>query len=75
VSADAQALHMCVYIVDDVVFTKNGANTQQPWVLMKLPEMFSQYASSKPYEVRVYRRTKPPPLGAVQEFSAAARVL
>lgn len=74
-SANNQALHMCVYIADDVVFTKNGANTQQPWVLMHLPEMLSQYDREKPFQVRVYRRHSPPPLGAVQEVSSAARTL
>lgn len=74
-SASNQALHMCVYIADDVVFTKNGANTQQPWVLMHLPEMLSQYDREKPFQVRVYRRNSPPPLGAVQEVSSASRTL
>ena len=74
-SANNQALHMCVFIADDMVFTKNGANTQQPWVLMKLPEMLSQYDREKPFQVRVYRRITPPPLGAVQEVSSAARTL
>ena len=74
-SANNQALHMCVFIADDMVFTKNGANTQQPWVLMKLPEMLGQYEKAKPFQVRVYRRRAPPPLGAVQEVSSSARAL
>lgn len=74
-SANNQALHMCVFIADDVVFTKNGANTQQPWVLMRLPEMLSHYEREKPFQIRVYRRTTPPPLGAVQEVSSTARTL
>jgi hypothetical protein len=74
-SADNQALHMCVHIADDVVFTKNGANTQQPWVLMRWKEMLSQYEKNRPFQVRVFRRNSPPPLGAVQEVSSAARAL
>jgi len=74
ISADHQALHMCVFIADDVVFTKNGANTQQPWVLMKLPEMLGHYEKDKPFQVRIYRRHSPPP-GTVQEVSSAARTL
>ena len=70
-----QALHMCVYVADDVVFTKNGANTQQPWVLMKLPEMLGGYEAEKPFKVVTYRRTAPVPLATVQEFSSAARHL
>lgn len=74
-SANHQALHMCVFIADDVVFTKNGANTQQPWVLMRLPEMLGQYEKEQPFQIRVYRRRSPPPLGAVQEVSSAPRAL
>ena len=55
------ALHMCVYLADDVVFTKNGANVQQPWVLMRLPEMLSHYEAEQPYQIVVYRRKSPPP--------------
>ena len=66
-----RALHLCVYIADDVVFTKNGANTQQPWVLMKLPEMLSAYEVNKPFQVVTYRRKTPPQVSTL-EFSAAS---
>lgn len=75
VGANSQALHMCVFIADDFVFTKNGANPQQPWVLMKLSEMLAQYEKDRPYQLRVFRRTAPVPLSAVQEFSATTRTL
>jgi hypothetical protein len=55
-----QALHMCVYLADDVVFTKNGFNTQQPWVLLKISEMLVEYEKNKPFEVIAYRRKAPP---------------
>lgn len=67
-----KALHLCVYLADGVVFTKNGANTQQPWVLMKLQEMLGQYETEKPYQIVVYRRRTPVP-GAALQFSAFAR--
>lgn len=69
-----QALHMCVYLADDVEFTKNGANMQQPWVLMKLPEMLGEYQTEKPFEIITYRR-KTPPLTSLLEFSSSTRVL
>ena len=72
VGHDRQALHMCVYIADDVIFTKNGANPQQPWVLMRLPEMLDEYATSRPYEIQVYRRKTPPPLASAYQVSKAA---
>ena len=67
------ALHMCVYLADDVVFTKNGANTQQPWVLMKISEMLGEYQTEKPVEIVAYRR-KVPPSTAAPGFSVSARV-
>ena len=63
VRSNQEALHMCVYLADDAVFTKNGANTQQPWVLMKLSEMLGEYELQKPFEIVTYRRKTPPPLG------------
>ena len=33
---DGNAIHSCVFIADDIVFTKNGENALQPWVLKKL---------------------------------------
>jgi hypothetical protein len=66
------ALHMCVYLADDVVFTKNGANIQQPWVLMRLPEMLSHYEAERPYQIVVYRRKTPAPNSALQVSSFAS---
>ena len=51
-----QALHQCVFIADDVVFTKNGAGVLSPWVLQKLSNMMAQYPSDKPLHQVVYRR-------------------
>ncbi len=50
------AQHMCVYVADGVVFTKNGAGPLQPWVLQKLSEMIAQYPSEKPLHQAGYRR-------------------
>jgi hypothetical protein len=59
-SADKTALHMCVYVADEVVFTKNGANVIQPWVLMKVPEMLGIYQRLRPFQLVYYRRRNPP---------------
>lgn len=72
---DNEALHMCVYLADDVVFTKNGANTQQPWVLMRISEMLGEYEKNKPFELVVYRRKTPPALGSAVQVSTAAPLL
>lgn len=51
-----RAVHMCVYIADDIVFTKNGADIYQPWVLMHLADMMIHYPSEIPLQMAVYRR-------------------
>src|SRR6185503_12699172 len=38
-----RTVHACVYIADEVVFTKNGADELQPWVLMRIPDMLAHY--------------------------------
>jgi hypothetical protein len=70
-----KALHMCVYLADDMVFTKNGANTQQPWVLMKISEMLGEYENEKPFQLVTYRCKTPPSLGFVPQYSSGKRPL
>ncbi len=61
---DGSPLHCAVYIADDVVFTKNGGNYRQPWILMKMEDLLARYP--EPYAVRTviyHPKTpdKPPP--------------
>ena len=37
------ALHACVYLADNIVFTKNGKGLNRPWILMDMDEMFRTY--------------------------------
>lgn len=53
-----KAIHMCVYIAEDVVFTKNGADLFQPWVLMRMDDMLINYPNEKPLQKAVYRRIR-----------------
>jgi hypothetical protein len=41
--ASGEMFHSCVYIADDFVFTKNGVDPEQPWVLMKMADMLMLY--------------------------------
>jgi hypothetical protein len=50
-SEGRECMHVCVYIADDFVFTKNGLNTLQPWVLMRLRDMLSYYPSRRRREL------------------------
>lgn len=56
IEEDNKAIHMCVYIADNVVFTKNGAQELQPWILMKLPDMLKIYQTNKPLKIVAYRK-------------------
>ena len=51
-----EAIHSAVHIADDVVFTKNGNSSSQPWELMKLEDMKTFYPTLKPMDVRFFRR-------------------
>jgi hypothetical protein len=50
------AVHMCVYVADDVVYTKNGGDFQQPWVLMRVKDLMVLYASERKQEWRIFRK-------------------
>jgi hypothetical protein len=50
-------LHVCIYIVADFVFTKNGVNDAQPWVFMNLPDVvLAYYGPHGPQRLVVLRR-------------------
>jgi hypothetical protein len=49
--------HSAVYLADDIVFTKNGNNYRQPWMLMRIPDLLATYPATPPMKV-VYMRRK-----------------
>ena len=55
VRPDGQGIHSCVYVADDVVFTKNGAAFSVPWTLARLENVVAFYTVTEPIEVRRYR--------------------
>jgi len=56
--SQANAIHSCVYLADDYVFTKNGANVVSPWVIMKLDDVRDRYSRHGPVNVVIYRRVR-----------------
>lgn len=52
---DGEPFHSAVYIADDVVFTKNGVNAKQPWMLMRLEDMLARYPEDYPVRRAFYR--------------------
>lgn len=51
VSGGKHVIHSCVYIADDIVFTKNGVGPAAPWVLERLKDVQSIYQTELPVEV------------------------
>ncbi len=49
--------HSAVFIADDIVFTKNGNNYRQPWMLMRIPDLLATYPST-PAMRAIYMRRK-----------------
>ena len=56
--AAGKTIHVCVYLAEDIVFTKNGADYLQPRVLMKMPDMLARYASNTPNKIFTLRPKK-----------------
>ena len=51
--SNGQAIHCCVYIAEDFVFTKNGLSGFQPWVVMRMSEMTTYYPSEKEAHIAI----------------------
>jgi hypothetical protein len=47
--------HSAVFLADDLVFTKNGNNYRQPWMIMRIPDLLSTYPAIPPMKV-IYMR-------------------
>lgn len=56
---DGVPIHCAVFIADDVVFTKNGANPRQPWKLSKMEDMLARYPEDYPLRVAIFRPQSP----------------
>ena len=55
VDSSGRGVHSCVYVADNIVFTKNGAAFSVPWLLGRLENVVSFYSLTEPLAVRRYR--------------------
>ena len=53
---NANVFHVCNYIADDIVLTKNGRTANAPCVLMKIADLKRSYAAYDPIQILVMRR-------------------
>lgn len=48
-------LHVAVYVADDILFTKNGADFNEPWILTEMKDLRADYAGAQQPRVEIYR--------------------
>jgi hypothetical protein len=49
--------HSATFLADDLVFTKNGNNFRQPWMIMRIDDLLATYPDEPPMRA-VYMRVK-----------------
>jgi hypothetical protein len=54
-NGQGNAIHSCVYIADDIVYTKNGENIASPWLLMKIGDVQRVYSYEGQSSIQGFR--------------------
>lgn len=57
--SQGRTIHGCIYIAEDIVYTKNGAGLLVPTILMKLQDMVSYHDLEGDIALEIYRKTPP----------------
>jgi len=65
--SDRKVLHACVYIADNIVYTKNGSDLFRPWVFMKLEDMLAYHEPGQKMTLVNWRRIPPAPRAPASE--------
>lgn len=55
INPQGDAVHACVYVADNIVFTKNGEGMIKPWILMWLADVKKLYLREPGFKVAGYR--------------------
>ena len=55
--ANGNAHHSCVFVADNLVFTKNGENSAVPWILSRLEDVKQVYGREPGSRIEVMRRS------------------
>lgn len=63
-----QIAHVCNFVADDIVYTKNGTSLLEPWIFMKIEDLLSRFSIRKPLEIQYWRR-KPVPAQSLDNAS------
>ena len=52
---EGDVIHSCIYIADDIVYTKNGASPNAPWILMALSDVIAFYPTTTSLDIQFFR--------------------
>lgn len=52
---DGEVIHSCIYLGDDIVFTKNGHSASVPWTLTTIQDLQGFYPDDPPLQIRMFR--------------------
>lgn len=61
VKQNGDIIHSCVFLADDIVYTKNGGHFTAPWMLAKIPDLVETYSAYIPSDQKLtvaYYRNK-----------------
>ena len=53
---EGNAVHSCVYVADNIVFTKNGENSLSPWLLKRQSDIEEIYQRGPDWPVQAFRK-------------------
>ena len=53
---EGDAVHSCVYVADNIVFTKNGENSLSPWLLKRQSDIEEIYKRGPEWPVQAFRK-------------------
>jgi hypothetical protein len=56
IQGGTNVLHSAVFLADDIAFTKNGNNVNQPWTLMRMKDLAATYDKDDGADVYFYRQ-------------------
>ena len=56
VRGGTNVLHSAVFLADDITFTKNGNNVNQPWTTMRMKDLAATYDRDDATDLYFYRR-------------------
>lgn len=47
-ASNGSIIHTCVFLADDLVYSKDGAHHTSPWIVTRIPELMSRYSVDLP---------------------------